>query len=297
MTPFQNQKIFRWFRLAVMVVSAVFIFRWIVIETIFTRRTYYPNGRIATKARTDLPFYETSLQGPAEAWDQDGHLIYQMNYGSHPVGTALDGLQRWYGPDGKILDQWIYHDGFPADGERIAHWPNGIIRSITNYKKGNFDGRVAEWAENGQVLTDWTYHNGQPEDGTVITHFANGMMESIIKFKNGLKDGMSKNWNDKGVLLREENWKAGKKSGRQSNFAARIISNITLGEGYTTIEYWGNGRKKFEAQYDPEGRLNGASKDYFLDGRLKDTGNSVHGKAIEGSYREWNDQGVLVMKR
>lgn len=124
----------------------------------------------------------------------DGKLRGRWQAGRGNNGAlVLDGPQSWFYPDGKPQWEVSYRLGRPtgaekeydAQGRLISRrdhgqgdrfvwtrwWPNGQMRSQSNWKAQLADGRARTWSLEGKLLSDVTFKDGilpgQPYPGSV----------------------------------------------------------------------------------------------------------------------------------
>ena len=199
----------------------IFIFIcWYSYIRLFTYNLYFPDGSLKEHGHKkpgtgrglilDLGYWDNAIvkNGLVEEY-ANGKLEFKAHY----TNNVLDGLKTVYSPAGRIIDQWEYTSGVPADGVRKVIWPNGNVKSIVTYKSGKVDGELIQYSENGLVLEDWNYKLGVPVDGLKKTIYSNGELAKIETYKNGIRIGEEKRWNEKGELTFKCTWENGKWEG------------------------------------------------------------------------------------
>jgi antitoxin component YwqK of YwqJK toxin-antitoxin module len=153
-----------------------------------------------------------------------------MLIGAFPAWACLGGVLLHYSRTG--LDDFghdVLPDALYWNGQKLAYWPNGRLRSEGNYRFGHSHGRFASWAANGQLLSDWENYNEAP------------------------KDGVEKRWNDKGDLVESITWKGGQKDGPFMDVApeGEWIGNYVKGRKTHEQLLFPNGKVKEELVDNP----------------------------------------------
>jgi antitoxin component YwqK of YwqJK toxin-antitoxin module len=88
------------------------------------------------------------------------------------------------------------------------YYPNGQLKSVLNYKKGQLEGIALYYYENGALKERVNYRRGKRER-TGTTYYENGKLKEEITYENGVKVDV-KLFGEDGTLISESVYKDGK---------------------------------------------------------------------------------------
>ncbi|WP_218598749.1 toxin-antitoxin system YwqK family antitoxin [Polaribacter sp. NJDZ03] len=139
--------------------------------------------------------------------------FYDITSSAHPVIIKTfyknsDSLYvKFFTLKGKIETE-----GVLKGKDRVGNWkyfyPDGIIMSEENYKKGKLHGAQIIYYQDGQVTEFSNYKNGLL-DGVKTTYASNGVLIEELTYKNGELTGLAKYFELDGKLLETGNYKNG----------------------------------------------------------------------------------------
>lgn len=128
------------------------------------------------------------------------------SYGSDSDLERKDGLYYLPGQDNPFTgtSKCVYSD-------------TGQIRSLSEIKNGNKDGKAFDWYENGQLKYVWNLKDGELEGKW--THWdENGQLKFERNYKDSKLEGRQVSWYENGQLKSEEHYKANKSEGKFSQW-------------------------------------------------------------------------------
>ena len=121
----------------------------------------------------------------------------------------------------------------PLTGTDIDRYPNGNIKSKTNYKDGRKHGLCKEYYENGNLQREAIYENGAYIE-TIRTYYKNGTLMSENIYDETTNEKVSKTYFDNGIVSHETIYKAGTKDGIYKHYSKKgnllLIGNIKNGD-------------------------------------------------------------------
>ena len=88
------------------------------------------------------------------------------------------------------------------------YYPNGQLKSVLNYKKGQLEGIALYYYENGTLKERVNYRRGKRER-TGTTYYESGKLKEEITYENGMKVNV-KLFGEDGALISESAYKDGK---------------------------------------------------------------------------------------
>jgi len=88
------------------------------------------------------------------------------------------------------------------------YYPNGKLKSVLNYKKGQLQGIALYYYENGILKERVNYRKGKRER-TGTTYYESGKLKEEISYVNGKREAV-KLYNENGELVSESIYKDGK---------------------------------------------------------------------------------------
>jgi antitoxin component YwqK of YwqJK toxin-antitoxin module len=93
------------------------------------------------------------------------------------------------------------------------HYPNGKLKSVLNYKKGQPEGIALYYYENGTLKERVNYRKGKRER-TGTTYYESGKLKEEISYVNGERE-VVKFYSENGELVSESIYKGGKLVGEK----------------------------------------------------------------------------------
>jgi len=216
------------------------------------RVTYLEKEIIAENFENDIK------QGLTTYYYPDSTINRTVNF----VNGREDGLSKEYGEDGRVITLTTYKKGYVVSRERInrldsegrKQWawkffhPNGLVKTEGKYKNDLKNGYFKDYDEKGKLLSTSKWIDGeQQKDAAELTkleiekeYYPDGTVKSFQGYKNGLPEGVRREFAEDGTIVAGYIFKDGKK----------------VSEGITR----------------EDGLKNGAWKDFFITGELKDEG-------------------------
>ena len=196
-------------------------------------------------------------------------------------GMAQDNLNR-VDKNGKKQGPWkkyekgvlVYEGQFVNDvpqGTFKYYYPNGKLKSVSEFVTGVSRVNVTTYHENGNVASKGTFINQQ-------------------------KDGQWQYFSDKNVLLSEENYKLGKKNGKFVTYS--VDGNKLKEEQYTNDHLNGECKSYYEKEeiftvsHYINGKLNGEMKTYYPGAILSQEGLYYNGIKT-GTWNKYDSKGQL----
>jgi len=232
----------------------------------------YDNGAIVKSRVEDEPDIEM-----VNRYDDNNKLIYNGAYRNKvPVG-----IHREYGPDGKVINAFIYNDVGTLSSEGIVD------------EAGNRNGRWKDFYPDGKVKAEGTYTDNR-QTGSWKFYNNSEKVEQTGFFNNGRPDGIWKWYYPNGALLREEEYFQGQRDGAYTEYSVEG-EIITQGQ-YSDNEK--NGEWKYKSgDYTEEGKYiiglkDGLWRSYYSNGKLKFKGNFVQGNP-DGQHLYYYENGRL----
>lgn len=151
----------------------------------------------------------------------------------------------------------FYRNGTPKEtyeisrdlknGNYKAYYPNGTLEYDLNYKDGELEGKYISYHLNGQKAEEFEIKEGKVV-GKRTSYYPNGQLESEYSYKEGLYEGPYTIYFADGKTKETGSYKAGK----------------SIGE---LTEYYPNGQISNSRVLDENGKQNGNSIFYDVDGK------------------------------
>ena len=88
------------------------------------------------------------------------------------------------------------------------YYPNGQLKSVLNYKKGQLEGIALYYYESGSLKERVNYRKGKRER-TGTTYYESGKLKEEITYENGVKVNV-KLFGEDGAIISESAYKDGK---------------------------------------------------------------------------------------
>ncbi len=141
---------------------------------------------------------------------RDGNLTKNKKSGKwfnyYPSGVLLsmveyendlkNGIYLECDNNGAVLVQEFFKND-KLDGEQKMYYgakSGRILKSITNYKEGRFNGMCTLYTDNGLMQSQVEYTDGK-KDGTTKWYFSNGSLAMEQNYSNDLLNGVQKIYN------------------------------------------------------------------------------------------------------
>lgn len=278
---------------------------------------YHNNGHIHF-----IKSYEKgSLHGNYLEFRDNGVIVRRENY----INGKLEGEATIYYPNGKIRSKEIYSEGELVDTSFI-YYNNGAIHNETVYASPNKKEYVKTYFKNGNIFGVSKYNSNQKliDD---IAYYQNGTIAYTFKYYKTIGnnniykatefriDGSIKNiltrteydykfekthYGQNGEVLHINKYREGKiLSGLYKEFYDNDVPkyevNYHNGKEYgLTKEYYENGILSSEVNFTNDIR-NGICKYYDLDGKLKSECIYSNNRIVEGSYKEYDQNGNIII--
>lgn len=253
-------------------------------------KKYFENGQIAEISN----WKNDTLSGLAKYYYNNGGLYQECNYLNgklngekiiyHENGIARVRLQYkndllWqvkanYDSLGRKLDELTIESG---TGVLNTYYPNGTIKSITEFKEGKPNGKSTWYFESGNEQAIFYLVNGQKEGNLKFLH-ENGKTARESNYKNDFLIGTEKVFDENGRLISEVTYKQNLTqkdieilSGEFFSTVSDVLDPFGLDKGirngpYKT--YYDNGKIESE-QYYSDGLQDSIFREYYENGLIK----------------------------
>ena len=163
--------------------------------------------------------------------DQDGEYTGPFTSEATFVDGQLQGTWTVKNRDGRNIVEWNFDHGVP-DGKWSWWYPNGQERLEATYKNNKLDGEVTEWSQDGKPVGKTTYIDGKAPVRMVGWYtLGQKRYEGSCLRTSDIPDATYDWWN--GIV-----------------HTANSLPNAADQKHGTWIEWYPNGKKKLEAQYD-----------------------------------------------
>ncbi|MCK5256606.1 MAG: toxin-antitoxin system YwqK family antitoxin, partial [Deltaproteobacteria bacterium] len=86
------------------------------------------------------------------------------------------------------------------------YYPDGKLKSVHNYKKGELEGIAIFYHPNGSLKERANYRKGKRERITT-TYYESGKLKGEISYVNGKREGITKLYNENGEIVSESFYK------------------------------------------------------------------------------------------
>jgi len=215
-----------------------------------------------------------------------------------------EGVRREYSPEGEIVAGYIFKSGILVgegitneagikDGPWKEYFPNGKIKNIGNYEKGNRTGEWKFYHTNGQLEQIGSYNQEGREEGIWTWYFASGSLLREENYFNGKLDGHSVEYDETGIIIAEgeyiENYREGvwKFNYGDQLSEEEYLNGMLNGK---VINYYKDGLMSFEG-YFIEDNPNGRHTWYYTNGNKKTEGEYLMGLK-NGEWVKYNFDGT-----
>jgi antitoxin component YwqK of YwqJK toxin-antitoxin module len=113
-----------------------------------------------------------------------------------------------------FLSDVLRYDSQPFSGVLVENFPNGQVKSKTEYRQGKKHGAEWMWYEDGKLYWERSYENGE-KHGAHRGWWPNGRQKFLYRFENGTYEGEVLEWYDNGQLFRRLHYVKGEEAGEQ----------------------------------------------------------------------------------
>lgn len=202
--------------------------------------------------------------------ERTGKMIEEANY----KNDKLDGLYKEYYPSGELKEVQIWRNGVVQDSvltyfrggqlsEKILvkdgkkhglyteYFENGKIKAVTNYDNGNYTGKFYSYFQNGAVNKDFETVKNTIQ-GSKKLYYSNGQLRYDLNVNDDIIDGDYIYYYADGQKETVGKMKAGKYVG-------------------DLINYYPNGKVSMVGQYGEDGKENGRSDYFDIEGKKYQT--------------------------
>lgn len=262
-------------------------------------KTYYASGAIKSEGNR----VNFLLDSTWKFYSEDGIVVVSYSYKE----GKKNGIKKTFDPKtGALLTDENYVDDV-KQGESIAYFPGGAVKSRTKFVEGKEEGIAYEYNEEGVIQSIITYRYG----------FTSKIERINRKDKNGWKQGVWKDFYDDGKVKLEGRYTDDKKDGyfKEYDKKGSLVSTTKYVKGVLQKdvpelakvdirkEYYPNGRIKYiggykdslpqgpHRQYDEEGNI--VSTQIYEDGELIGEGVMDEKGKQQGIWKEYHPTGEL----
>lgn len=195
----------------------------------------------------------------------EGPFVSQADF----AGGQLNG--QWVITDsrGQVISEIPFVGGL-RHGKAVWNHPNGKLMYSATYQSGMLEGAMAEFDEAGNELSNYKFTNGRRTENEV-EHHKNQQVKAETQYLSAQQ-----------VLKTKDDW-------WEAVPAVYETSGKRVKHG-PFVEYWPNGQKKAQGQFD-EGRLSGQYASWYENGQRESRGEYVAGNAT-GPWTWWHDNGM-----
>lgn len=224
---------------------------------------YHPNGSLMLKAKYEhnvpvdkFEFYSATngkKYKEIEFTDGTENKIERLYYYSGELkemstiknGIVVDTVYEYY-RNGSIK-QRIAVGNNTRNGESLSYFANGTISEQGNYKEGKGNGKFSYYHRNGQLASEQTYVNDLKE-GKITNYYPDGKIASTYEIKANKYNGPYEEFHANGKTSEKGTYKNG--------------FNVT-----ELTTYFTDGTLKNSTKLDDNGKENGSSTLYDIDGK------------------------------
>ena len=244
-----------------------------------TTYNYYPSGQLASK----IPMQEGKAQGKATFYHENGKLSSKIQFrNDERHGEAI-----FYHPNGAVDAKVKYRDG-KQDGAYVSYYPNEQLASEGQYLEGVKSGLWKNYEVTGILSSEETFDDKGKKTGRSTEYDIMGRKTSSFLYKKGEIESY-KIFDLHGAVRAEDKQKRGAFLLKYYNLYGNITSEGRYAGDHKEGKwkyYTQYGVLKSEENYDDEGNLTGATKNYFLGGNLKSLYHYKNGQ-LQGYYVEY----------
>ena len=203
-------------------------------DTFTVKTEHHPNGRLALRQEVAFRRHPgTFPHGLSQRWHDNEQLAEEGTYRFQKKHG------RWwrYHRNGQLRDDWVYHDGEPADGIYVEWYENGRKFREGSYADGLRQGVWITWDLVGHERGRVEYVEGVPADGRYTEWHITGHKALEGRRRDGKRQGWERSWWLNGRPKREshyvDDWVDGPVRSWYSNgklqTAGRYRNNLQVG--------------------------------------------------------------------
>ncbi len=233
------------------------------------------------------------FDGPNYAWDEEGHLLAEVNYSQ----GSLEGITTYYHPNGQMWKKIPYVKNQVEGTIEIFRFDGELLQQTT-FCQGQKHGNAVRFWENQQLACreDYTFgklENGQYFDrqGNVISEVKNGTgfraifskdsVQELQEFTDGSLEGEVKVFQHEGCLKRIYHVKNGIKHGEELEFYDRFFDSSLPLQPKLSFHWY-------------QGKVQGMVKTWHSNGVLESQKEMANNKK-HGVFTAWYRDGNLLM--
>lgn len=230
------------------------------------------------------------FDGPSYAWDEEEHLIAEINYSQ----GSLEGMTTYFHPNGQIWKRIPYSKN-QLEGTIEIYRSNGELLQQSAYCQGQKHGLSIRYWSCQQLASQEEYCHGKLESAqyfdkqnNLVAEVKNGSgyraifgkdhIQELQEFNGGSLEGEVKVFNQEGGLKRIYHVKNGIKHGEEVEFYDRFFASSTPPQPKLSF-YW------------YEGKIQGMVKTWYPTGILesqKEMANNAKNGVLTAWYRDGN---------
>ncbi len=250
---------------------------------------YYSNGALNLVAHFD----ETGAKTGKWEWFNkvNGNTSALVEF----KDGELDGTGRYYYESGELEMKRTFRKGLAQD-TTFTYYRSGDLLEFIIVKDDKRNGNTQSYFRNGQKENDYNYVDGLAQ-GPFKSYFANGQMENDFSLKDDEIEGEFLLYYDNGQLSAKINYKAGKRNGPyELYFKNGVLREKGEYKEDKTVgnfkKYYSNGKLSYTGEFDENGKENGVTTDYDLDGLKYLEYEYKKGELVQ--IRHFDKQGKLI---
>lgn len=210
------------------------------------------------------------------------------------TGKIVRGL---FFKNGEIVSTGEVDESGNIKDNRVEYYPDGKIRCIGRYYKGEKTGTWKYFYPDGSIEQEGAYRNGQ-YDGAWTWYFPNGTIRMEQEYYQGKLDGPSIEYDDEGRVVAKGSYLDGLEEGHWEYFleGERVEGSYSGGERDGVWKaYWPGkgkrGRLSFKGSY-AGGLEDGLHQRFNEEGKLIEEGSYRMGRRI-GTWFKYDSNGLL----
>lgn len=276
-------------------------------------KEFFENGKVKYIAH----YKNDSLQGNYKLYNNKGSLIQDKNFkkglleGSynsfHKVGKLTpkykiefekgeqNGVFTEQNAEGTLVFTALKVNG-GVQGDEELFYDSGIVKSVSNYKEGEFEGSSKSFYKNGILESEGVGVKGSYQGERKI-YYPDGVLKEIENYNHGELHGVSSVFAPSGKIYYEFTYRKGELIGyTYYNTSGGILKEAKKKGGEFYYEgYSKDGNLTTQGLYDVKGGKEGEWKFYYTNGGLSSKGTYKSGLA-EGIHKDYHINGQLQSK-
>lgn len=232
------------------------------------------------------------FEGCSEAWDEDGHMIAQIQY----ANGVIEGMSIYYHANGAPWKRIPFHQG-QMHGISEIYLENGSLLQTTEFYNGQKNGTAKRFWDNGKIASDELYCQGNLTTGryynlcgTLAGSVDNGTgyrvlfgkesLSEMHEYRQGVQEGEVKIFAADGVLARLYHVKNDLKHGAEIEYYPPKGSNGVL-------------VPKISINW-VEGRIQGITKTCYPTG-IQESQREMNNNQKNGLLTAWYKDGSVML--